>query len=262
MVATATPPLGRYSPPSKIALSVTYLHLWNAHPHTLACTHTPPSPTPYTHIRVCVCSSARARARARTHTHTHTHTHMHAQWIFILRIHRTMKFYLCVLSLENRRPWTLRTAVLLVADFILATVLLVCTCKHITRAVICCVSLVSTRKEARWSIRFVSLFTVDDEGYVQQTNKQNWTLSSNWDEKPCVATLSLSLSIYIYIQTEERSGKGNNQNLPEQLDLESSCRPTFKIDSDYACLKVDRETLRTIESFLEQSRSIQSNYSI
>ena len=38
---------------------------------------------------------------------------------------------------------------------------------------ICCVSLVSTRKEARWSFRFFSLFTVDDEEYVQQTNKQN-----------------------------------------------------------------------------------------
>ena len=37
----------------------------------------------------------------------------------------------------------------------------------------CCVSLVSTRKEARWSFRFFSLFTVDDEEYVQQTNKQN-----------------------------------------------------------------------------------------
>ena len=56
----------------------------------------------------------------------------------------------------------------------------------------CCVPLVSTRKEARWSVRFFSLFTVDDEGYVQQTNKQNWTLTSNEDEKPFVATL------YIY----------------------------------------------------------------
>ena len=98
---------------------------------------------------------------------------------------------------------------------------------------------------------FFSLFTVDDEGYVQQTNKQNWTLHSNEDKKPCVATL--------YIQTEERSGKGNNQNVPEQLDLESSF--TFEIYSDYACLKVSRETLRTIDSFLEQTRSIQSIYS-
>ena len=56
----------------------------------------------------------------------------------------------------------------------------------------CCVSLVSTRKEARWSIRFFSLFTVDDEGYVQQANKQNWTLKSNEDKEHCVATL------YIY----------------------------------------------------------------
>ena len=115
----------------------------------------------------------------------------------------------------------------------------------------CCVSLVSTRKQARWSIRFFSLFTVDDEGYVQQTNKQNLTLNSNEDKMPCVAT--------IYIQTEERSGKGNNQNVPEQLDLESSF--TLKIYSDYACLKVGRETLRTIDRFLEQSRSVQSIYS-
>ena len=80
----------------------------------------------------------------------------------------------------------------------------------------------SIRKEARWSIRFFSLFTVDDEGYVQRTNKQNWTLNSNEDKKPCVATLSLSLYVYIIIQTEERSGKGNNQKVPEQLALESS----------------------------------------
>ena len=114
---------------------------------------------------------------------------------------------------------------------------------------ICCVSLVSTRKEARWSIRFFSLFTVNQEGYVQQTNKQNWTLNSNEDEKPCIATL--------YIYTNRRPfGRGNNQNVPEQLDLESSF--TFEIYSDYACLKVSRETLRTIDSFLEQSRSIQS----
>ena len=43
----------------------------------------------------------------------------------------------------------------------------------------CCVSLVSTRKEARWSAWFFSLLTVGNEGYVQQTNKQNWTLNSN-----------------------------------------------------------------------------------
>ena len=55
---------------------------------------------------------------------------------------------------------------------------------------------------------------------------------------------------------EERSGKGNNQNVPEQLDLESSF--TFKIYSDYACLKVNRETLRTIDRSLEETRSIQS----
>ena len=49
------------------------------------------------------------------------------------------------------------------------------------------------------------------------------------------------------------------QYVPEQLDLESSF--TFKIYSDYACLKVGRETLRTIDRFLEQSRSVQSIYS-
>ena len=49
----------------------------------------------------------------------------------------------------------------------------VCVCVHTCVLMICCVSLVSTRKEARWSFRFFSLFTVDDEEYVQQTNKQN-----------------------------------------------------------------------------------------
>ena len=57
------------------------------------------------------------------------------------------------------------------------------------RQLICCVSLVSTRKEARWSFRFFSLFTVDDEGYVQQANKPNWTLNSNEDKEHCVATI-------------------------------------------------------------------------
>ena len=37
---------------------------------------------------------------------------------------------------------------------------------------------------------------------------------------------------------------------------------TFEIYSDYACLKVSRKTLRTIDSFLEQSRSIQSIHSM
>ena len=50
------------------------------------------------------------------------------------------------------------------------------------------------------------------------------------------------------------------ENVHEQLDLESSF--TFKIYSDYACLKVSGETLRTIDRFLEQSRSIQSIYSM
>ena len=46
-----------------------------------------------------------------------------------------------------------------------------------------------------------------------------------------------------YIQTKDGSRKGNNQNVPEQLDQESSI--TFEIYSDYACLKVSRETLTT-----------------
>ena len=50
---------------------------------------------------------------------------------------------------------------------------------------------------------------------------------------------------YIWIQTKESSGKGNNQNVPEQSDQESSI--TFEIYSNYACLMVSRETLRTIE---------------
>ena len=64
----------------------------------------------------------------------------------------------------------------------------------------------------------------------------------------------------IYIQTKDGSGKGNNQNVPEQSDQESSI--TFEIYSNYACPKVSRETLTTIDSFLEQSRSTQSIYSM
>ena len=52
----------------------------------------------------------------------------------------------------------------------------------------------------------------------------------------------------------------SNAEEEEEEDLESSF--TFKIYSDYACLKVGRETLRTIERFPEQSRSIQSIYSM
>ena len=43
-------------------------------------------------------------------------------------------------------------------------------------------------------------------------------------------------------------------------DLESSI--PFQIYSDYACLKVSRETLTTIDSVLEQSRSVQSIFSM
>ena len=83
----------------------------------------------------------------------------------------------------------------------------------------CCVSLVSTRKEVHWCVRFFSLLTLDNEEYVQQTNKQNWILNSN--EQKALR------SIYISIQTKERPGKENNQNVPEQLDQESSI--TFEI---------------------------------
>ena len=89
--------------------------------------------------------------------------------------------------------------------------------------------------------------------YSQPTNKTELSIPMN--KRPCVAALC-----YIHVQTEERSGKGNNQNVPEQLDQKSSI--TFEIYSDYACLKVSGETLRTIDSFLEQSRSIQSIYSM
>ena len=68
------------------------------------------------------------------------------------------------------------------------------------------------------------------------------------------------LEYHIYIQTKERSGKGNNQNVLEQSDQESPI--TFEIYNDYACLKVSRETLRTNDSFLEHSRSVQSMYSM
>ena len=84
--------------------------------------------------------------------------------------------------------------------------------------------------------------------YSKPTNRTELYIPMK-TKKPYVATL--------YIYTNRRTfGKGNNQNVPEQLDLESSF--TFKVYSDYTCLKVSRETLRTIDSFLEQSRSIQS----
>ena len=74
----------------------------------------------------------------------------------------------------------------------------------------------STRKEARWSVRFFSLLAVDNEGYVQKTNKQNWALNSN--EQKALR------SHCIFIETKDGSGKGNNWNVPEQLDQESHFR--------------------------------------
>ena len=97
--------------------------------------------------------------------------------------------------------------------------------------------------------------------YSQSTMKDMYSKPTNRTElsipmKTALRSHSLSLSLSLSLRTEERSGKGNNQNVPEQLDLESSF--TFKIYRDYACLKVGRETLRTIDSFLEQSRSVQA----
>ena len=60
------------------------------------------------------------------------------------------------------------------------------------------------------------------------TNRTELSIPMN--KKPCVATLY-----------KDGSGKGNNQNVSEQSDQESSI--TFEIYSDYACLKVSRETL-------------------
>ena len=95
--------------------------------------------------------------------------------------------------------------------------------------------------------------------YSQSTMKDMYRKPTNRTELSIpmkTKSLAWPLSLSLYIHTGERSGKGNNQNVPEQLDLESSF--TFEIYSDYACLKASRETLRTIDSFLEQSRSIQS----
>ena len=116
---------------------------------------------------------------------------------------------------------------------------------------ISCVSLVSTRKEARWSVRFFSLLTVNNEGYVQQTSKQNCTLNSN----------DKSLAQPLYISPNQRwFRKGKQLECPWTVRTEESSI-TFEIYSNYVCLKVSRETLTTIDSFLEQSRSIQSIYS-
>ena len=116
----------------------------------------------------------------------------------------------------------------------------------------CCVSLMSIRK-----LIYNVLFCIHSRRWRICTSSQQTELNSQfqWRQKALRShSLSLSLYIYIYTQTQERSGKGNNEKVPEQLDLESSF--TFKICSDYACLNVSRETLRTIDSFLEQSRSI------
>ena len=83
------------------------------------------------------------------------------------------------------------------------------------------------------------LFFINSRPWRICTSNQQTELNSpfQWNKKPNVATLS----IYIY---------------SEQLDQEFSI--TFEIYSDCACLKMSRETLKTIDSFFEQSRSIQS----
>ena len=68
--------------------------------------------------------------------------------------------------------------------------------------------------------------------YLQSTMKDMYSKPANRTELSIpMKTKSLALPLY-YIQTEKRSGKGNNQNIPEHLDLESSF--TFKLYSDYA----------------------------
>ena len=61
-----------------------------------------------------------------------------------------------------------------------------------------------------------------------------------------------------YVTDEDNEPGDVVDNVSEQLDQKSSI--AFEIYSDYACPKVSGETLRTIDSFLEQSRSIQSIY--
>ena len=96
--------------------------------------------------------------------------------------------------------------------------------------------------------------------YSQSVMKEMYSKPTNRTELSIPMKIKALRSHSIYIYTNRRTfGIGNNQNVPEKLDLESSC--TFKIYSDYACLKVSRETLRTIDSFLEQSRSVKSNNS-
>ena len=87
--------------------------------------------------------------------------------------------------------------------------------------------------------------------YIKPTNRTELLIPMN--KKPCVAILD----IYKPKMGPERETSRMFLNRPDQ---ESSS--TFEIYSDYACLKVNRETLTTIDSFLEQSRSIQSIYSI
>ena len=87
-----------------------------------------------------------------------------------------------------------------------------------------------------------SLLTFDNEGYVSKpTNRTELSI-------PMTKTLR---SHCINVQTKVGSGKGNNSNVPEQLD--QVCSTAFEIYSDYVCLKASRETLTTIYSFLEQS---------
>ena len=71
--------------------------------------------------------------------------------------------------------------------------------------------------------------------YSQSTMKDMYSKPTNRTELS-IPMKTKSLASPLYIFTNRRTfGKGNNQNVPEQLDLESSF--TFKIYSDYACLR-------------------------
>ena len=70
--------------------------------------------------------------------------------------------------------------------------------------------------------------------YSQSTMKDMYSKPTNRTELSIPMKTKALRSHYIY--TNRRTfGKRNNQNVPEQLNLESSF--TFTIYSDYACLK-------------------------
>ena len=89
--------------------------------------------------------------------------------------------------------------------------------------------------------------------YSKPTNRTELSIPMN--KKLYVASVYRSISKPKLVPERELE-------CPEQLGLDQESSITFEIYSDYACLKVSRETLTTIDSFLEQSRSIQSIYSM